>query len=235
MADHRARRRASDCRHSPSSSSATSRCAAGCSRTNSMRCSARAPAKCVGSAAADRRRRHARDRQPRCEPFPSRHGHGVPEADRRGGRGRGRALRAGNGDDRRCSRRAVDRVSRATCASSGAIRRHDRHYARALARSSSSPKRASSRAGAICGATSCGPARPRHRGGLRRHAAPHASAWRSFFSFLARDGEVAANPALGVRSPKLGASCPKCSTPTKWRRCSKCRATIRSRARSRTV
>ena len=29
-----------------------------------------------------------------------------------------------------------------------------------------------------------------------------ASAWRSFFRWLAREGEVATNPALGLRSPK---------------------------------
>ncbi len=30
-----------------------------------------------------------------------------------------------------------------------------------------------------------------------------ASAWRSFFRYLAREGEVATNPAIGLRSPKL--------------------------------
>ncbi|HEY6984811.1 MAG TPA: site-specific integrase, partial [Rhodanobacteraceae bacterium] len=29
-----------------------------------------------------------------------------------------------------------------------------------------------------------------------------ASAWRSFFRYLAREGEVAINPATGVRSPR---------------------------------
>ena len=36
-----------------------------------------------------------------------------------------------------------------------------------------------------------------------------ASAWRSFFRFLARDGEVAANPAVGLRSPKLKRKLPE--------------------------
>jgi len=36
-----------------------------------------------------------------------------------------------------------------------------------------------------------------------------ASAWRSFFRFLARDGEVAANPAIGLRSPKVQRKLPQ--------------------------
>src|SRR5262249_47526684 len=44
----------------------------------------------LGRADADRRHRHARDWQPRCEPVPPGHGHGVPQADRRSGRGGGR-------------------------------------------------------------------------------------------------------------------------------------------------
>jgi integrase/recombinase XerC len=36
-----------------------------------------------------------------------------------------------------------------------------------------------------------------------------ASAWRSFFSFLAREGEVAANPAIGLRSPKVKRKLPQ--------------------------
>ena len=36
-----------------------------------------------------------------------------------------------------------------------------------------------------------------------------ASAWRSFFRFLARDGEVAMNPAIGLRSPKLKRKLPQ--------------------------
>ena len=36
-----------------------------------------------------------------------------------------------------------------------------------------------------------------------------ASAWRSFFSFLAREGEVGANPAIGLRSPKVKRKLPQ--------------------------
>src|SRR4051812_29185812 len=35
-----------------------------------------------------------------------------------------------------------------------------------------------------------------------------ASAWRSFFRWLAREGEVAINPALGVRSPRVARKLP---------------------------
>lgn len=36
-----------------------------------------------------------------------------------------------------------------------------------------------------------------------------ASAWRSFFRYLARDGEVSTNPALGLRSPKVKRKLPQ--------------------------
>jgi integrase/recombinase XerC len=36
-----------------------------------------------------------------------------------------------------------------------------------------------------------------------------ASAWRSFFTFLAREGEVDSNPAIGVRSPKVKRKLPE--------------------------
>jgi integrase/recombinase XerC len=36
-----------------------------------------------------------------------------------------------------------------------------------------------------------------------------ASAWRSFFRFLAREGEVATNPAIGLRSPKVKRKLPE--------------------------
>ncbi|MEO7431018.1 MAG: tyrosine recombinase XerC [Dokdonella sp.] len=36
-----------------------------------------------------------------------------------------------------------------------------------------------------------------------------ASAWRSFFRFLARDGEVNSNPAIGLRSPKVQRKLPQ--------------------------
>jgi len=36
-----------------------------------------------------------------------------------------------------------------------------------------------------------------------------ASAWRSFFRFLAREGEVATNPAIGLRSPKVRRKLPE--------------------------
>jgi integrase/recombinase XerC len=36
-----------------------------------------------------------------------------------------------------------------------------------------------------------------------------ASAWRSFFRYLAREGEVAANPAIGLRSPKVKRKLPE--------------------------
>jgi integrase/recombinase XerC len=36
-----------------------------------------------------------------------------------------------------------------------------------------------------------------------------ASAWRSFFRFLAREGEVATNPAIGLRSPKVQRKLPQ--------------------------
>src|SRR5687768_4798464 len=49
----------------------------------------------------------------------------------------------------------------------------------------------------------------------RRHAyAPAtlrgiASAWRSFFRWLAREGEVGANPAVGLRAPRLRRKLPQ--------------------------
>ncbi|HEX7769582.1 MAG TPA: site-specific integrase, partial [Dokdonella sp.] len=49
----------------------------------------------------------------------------------------------------------------------------------------------------------------------RRHAyAPAtlrgvASAWRSFFRWLAREGEVGANPAIGLRAPRLKRKLPQ--------------------------
>jgi len=50
----------------------------------------------------------------------------------------------------------------------------------------------------------------RHRGGLQPGTLHHMlSACRSFFNFLARDGSVAANPAAGVRSPKLKRKLPQ--------------------------
>jgi len=49
-----------------------------------------------------------------------------------------------------------------------------------------------------------------HRGGLTPGTLHHMlSACRSFFNFLARDGSVAANPAAGVRSPKLKRKLPE--------------------------
>jgi integrase/recombinase XerC len=49
-----------------------------------------------------------------------------------------------------------------------------------------------------------------HRGGLQPGTLHHMlSACRSFFNFLARDGAVAANPAAGVRSPKLRRKLPE--------------------------
>ncbi|HJT99103.1 MAG TPA: tyrosine recombinase XerC [Rhodanobacteraceae bacterium] len=36
-----------------------------------------------------------------------------------------------------------------------------------------------------------------------------ASAWRSFFRWLAREGEVATNPAIGLRSPRVGRKLPE--------------------------
>jgi integrase/recombinase XerC len=49
-----------------------------------------------------------------------------------------------------------------------------------------------------------------HRGGLQPGTLHHMlSACRSFFNFLARDGVVAANPAAGVRSPKLRRKLPE--------------------------
>ncbi|HEY0179678.1 MAG TPA: tyrosine recombinase XerC [Dokdonella sp.] len=48
---------------------------------------------------------------------------------------------------------------------------------------------------------------------VRRHSPATlrgtASAWRSFFGFLAREGEVATNPALGLRSPKVRRKLPE--------------------------
>lgn len=49
-----------------------------------------------------------------------------------------------------------------------------------------------------------------HRRGLTAGAlGATVSAWRSFFRFLARDGSIAVNPALGVRSPKLRRKLPQ--------------------------
>jgi integrase/recombinase XerC len=49
-----------------------------------------------------------------------------------------------------------------------------------------------------------------HRGGLQPGTLHHMlSACRSFFNFLARDGSIAANPAAGVRSPKLKRKLPE--------------------------
>jgi integrase/recombinase XerC len=49
-----------------------------------------------------------------------------------------------------------------------------------------------------------------HRGGLQPGTLHHMlSACRSFFNYLARDGAVAANPAAGVRSPKLRRKLPE--------------------------
>ena len=36
-----------------------------------------------------------------------------------------------------------------------------------------------------------------------------ASAWRSFFRYLARDGSVATNPAIGLRSPRVQRKLPE--------------------------
>ena len=79
------------------------------------------------------------------------------------------------------------------------------------ARSSTTPNRASSRAGAICKPDQV---QALLAGEHRRGLAPAslralASAWRSFFRYLAREGEVAINPATGLRSPRVKRKLPE--------------------------
>ena len=163
-------------------------------------------------ARADRRRRHAGHRQSRCEPLPSRHGHGVSQADRRSGGHRDRALSAG-------------RLIMATDTLAAAVERYLDHlrverryargtivnYARALEGLVAYARKLS-----IGNWKELKPDQLRgwlarlHRGGLQPGTLHHMlSACRSFFNFLARDGAVAANPAAGVRSPKLRRKLPE--------------------------
>ena len=150
-----------------------------------------------------RRHRHARDWRQRSEPLPSRHGHRVPEADRRGHRRRDRPVLD--------SLMSVDSLSGAIDRFIDYLRTERRYSPATIANYSRSLQRLFehveslkiSRWRDVHADQIQNLIARTHRGGLSPGSLRDMlSAYRSFYRYLARESIAVTNPAIGIRSPK---------------------------------